>query len=155
MYISLEWHTPLHEYESLSDILSHSHAFSSHTWSFFMRWSNALSHIIMDVVWCISTLNDPHPSMNMSHSQTFSGILMHSHHIHAHGLWDRRMHSQTLSCMSYNVYQPRMTTTPSLNMSHSHAFSVILMHSHAFSCISYSATQPTMTHHPSRNMSHS
>ena len=84
----------------------------------------------------------------MSHSQTFSVILMHSHHRHAHALWGRLMHSHTLSCMSYSVNQPRMTTTPSLNMSDSQSSSVILMHSHTLSCMSYNVCQPRMTTTP-------
>ena len=73
-------------YESFTDIISQSHAFSPHTCSCIIRSYNAFSYLIMLVVLCTSALNDPHPSLNMSHSQTFSVILMHSHHRHVHSL---------------------------------------------------------------------
>ena len=40
-----------------------------------MQWQLILMHAVE----CKSAWNDPHPSMDMGHSQSFSAILMHSH----------------------------------------------------------------------------
>ena len=40
-----------------------------------MQWQLILMHVVE----CKSAWNDPHPSMDMRHSQSFSAILMHSH----------------------------------------------------------------------------
>ena len=50
------------------------------------------------------------------------------HHKHAHGWWDRLMHSHSLSCMSSYVYQHWMTHSPPWIW-------VILRDSESFSCI--------------------
>ena len=111
----------------------------------------------------MSALNDTHPSLNMSLSQTFSVILMHSHHTHDHALWDGLMHSHTLSCMWPCVNQHRMTHPPWTwaILRHSQTFSDILMHyqhilghsvwdrlmhCHTSSCMLHYVNQPRMTH---------
>ena len=72
-------------------------------------------------------------------------ILIHSHSFSCIII------THTVSCMSHNVYQPRMTTTPSLNMSDSQSFSCILIQYHACRTMYVSIEW----HTPSLNMSDS
>ena len=64
--------------------------------------------------------------LRMTHTPPWVWVIL----IHSHS-FSCTIITHTVSCMSYNVYQPMMTPTPSLNMSDSHSSSVILIQYHA------------------------
>ena len=93
----------------------------------------------------------------------YDNIKWHTHSlniIYSHASLVMLIHPHSLSCMPYNVCQPRLTHHLSFDVSHSHAFSVILIHSHhihdhalwdrmvlshTLACMSYNADQARMT----------